>query len=259
MRMRKQRVMVAILAGGSTANVSLLQMAYQLPFVSGSPKFPWTFGLRIFDGIRPQEYARNIACKEFLGSDCDVLWMIDDDMIFEGDRTLDLLNTPGYDIAGPLQLMWDPGDPYEGKPASTHPCAAVRHAELAYKMVPVFPANGQRVLPVDMVGSGCIAIQRRVLEDKAMLLDPNQDPPAFWRNVYRPNGERLRGLDADFCYRAKDLGYRVLANYNASIGHFKRVDLNRVEAYAKALWIAGHEKGTRDAVPMAEGEGRQEA
>ncbi len=252
--MRKQRVFIAVLAGSNTVNVSLAQMAWQLPFISGNEDYPFRFGFQCYGGIRPQEYARNIICGDFLANDFDALMVIDEDMIFEGWNTLRVLETPDYDIAGVLQLMWDPGDPTKDQLPAIHPCAGVKHPELPYKMIPVYP-NGQKVLPVDFVGSGCMVIKRRVLEDKGMLLAPGMDPPAFWRNVNEANGNRQRGMDVDFCYRAKDLGYRVRANFAASAGHHKRTDLNRVETYAKASFVQGFELGKKHALQVETVEG----
>lgn len=232
----KEKVYIGVLAGDSKVNVSLAMMAYQLPLVTFDPGSRFEFMFHIEDGVRPQEYARNRIIERFLKTDGETLLMIDNDMVQLGWKTMAILDTPDYDIAGPLQLMWHPINYHQGRDVpELYPCVMNWVDEPNHKMTPIYPQKvDETIIEVDAVGSGCIAIKRRVLEDPRMEIEVGMSPPAFFRNEYEANGNRTRGLDVAFCKRAKDLGYTVKANYNAEIGHLKTVDLNQVNIYG--MW-----------------------
>jgi hypothetical protein len=195
---------------------------------------------------------------ELLSRPIDTLLMVDNDMIQHGWRSLQILDTPDYDIAGCLQYAWFPRDYQENRPPHAWPCVFTRKPEGEKGMQAVYPQPGENYREVDRVGSGFMAIKRRVLADERMLLAPGFDPPAMWRNVYEPNFVRAKGLDMDFCDRAKANGHRVVVNWRAEIGHNKTVNLNEVDEYAKAQAIQGFEMGVQHGLSMAEGRGGAE-
>lgn len=247
--MKKEKVFIGIPSFSNHVNLSLLQMAWELPFVSADPSTKYEFHLHADGGQRPQDLCRNRITGAFLKSNCDVLLMIDDDMIQKGWRTMRLLDTPDYDICAPIQLMFHPINVEAGRDkAAIYPCAFTQSEEQAKanQMSPVYPTGELECTEVDAVGSGCIAIRRHVLENEKMLLAPGYDPPAMWASQYEPNWVRYQGLDINFCLRAKALGYTIKVNWNAEIGHNKDVDLNEVEAYAKSQFTQGYEEGRRD-------------
>jgi len=252
-----ERVFVAVLAGGNRPNTSLNELANQLPYWSGQPEIPFRFSYWVESGVRSQELARNRICKRFLASNADVLLMIDDDMVVSGWDSLRVLTTPDYDIAAPLQLMFDSGiDEATGeiKPA-VKPCAFMYDTEAdGYRQL--YPAPGVTHTECGAVGGGMIAIRRRVLEDPKMLLAPDLDPPALFRTRFAPNYERVRGNDVDFCHRAGQCGYVVKVNWGARTGHLKTVDLYQVEVYAKQQFVLGYEQGVKDALSMAQKQSR---
>jgi len=71
---------------------------------------------------------------------------------------------------------------------------------------------------VDAIGTGCIMIARRVLEDVK----------APFMNVYDENGIRKAGLDLEFCKKAKSKGYKVWAHLDHICSHWTDVDLRQV-------------------------------
>lgn len=245
---QKQQVLVGVVAGSHAAHASLLWLAYYLYPWSLNPKMRYEFLFWPEIGTSPQELARNNLCQRCLDSDAEVLLMIDDDMIVDG-TVLDLLTTPDYDIVAPLQYMYLPEN-HEKKRAvpSTVPCAFNfdRDAPEGQQIRPVLPTPGQMITDVEAVGSGCMAIKRKVLEDPRMQIEPGLDPPAFFQNQYLANGIRIRGLDIDFCKRATELGYRIRTNWTVQVGHYKKCNLNGVDLYAKMSWHEGYEKGKRD-------------
>lgn len=77
-------------------------------------------------------------------------------------------------------------------------------------------APGNPLIECDAVGTGCIMINRRVLE--AM------EPPWF---EYRSGG---RSEDIDFCYRAKEeLGVPIVADTSTICGHYHLVPLGQAQ------------------------------
>lgn len=262
--MEKKPVLVAILSGGVMNHVTQTWLAYNLPILTASPNCPYKFGLYIEAGTSPQEYARNRIIEAFLKSDCEILMMIDDDMTMR-PGALDLLSTPEpWDIVAPLQHMFHPVNPDKGKfKPECIPCAFNRDAkaEIGKQLLPVYPMEGDgNVSEVSAVGSGVMAIKRRVLEDPKMMVEEGMEPPAFFLNRYENNGRRIRGLDIDFCWRAGELGYAIRINWGVEVGHYKRVDLWDVDYYAKASFMDGLKAGLReraDGIQVAQGEGRE--
>lgn len=245
--MKKERVMIAPISGSGMLHSTHALLAYHLPLWSANPNIPFEFIYRAEIGTSPQEYARNIVCGDAVKAECDVLVMIDDDMIVSG-TVLDLLTTPHYDIAGPLQYMFMPPDPAKGRDfPECYPCAfKFDHEQPEGRQIfPVYPTAPEGSSVVEAVGSGVIAIRRKVLEDPKMLLEVGMDPPALWKNVYLGNGERIRGLDIDFCRRAHGLGYSIMVNWSVQVGHYKRANLNDVDAFAKGSFLQGYHAGEK--------------
>jgi len=229
-------------------HASQAMLAYHLPYWTGQDEVPFAFMLWIEAGSSPQPYKRNRIIQRFLDSDCDILMMIDDDMIVD-KRIIGLLNTPDYDVVGPLQYTMKGIDPDKGRTVpECFPCAFNAGDEDG-QMLPVWPKQGD-VAKVDIVGSGVIAIRRCVLEDSRMLHEADLDPPAFFRDIYLANGRRTRGLDVDFCRRATELGYRVRVNWGIEVGHFKRVNLNDIDLYAKSQFMMGLRVGGNNEIRL---------
>lgn len=66
-------------------------------------------------------------------------------------------------------------------------------------------------------GTGMILINRKVIEHPAMRWP--------FRDVFDDDGVRTSGHDLEFCYRAKELGFSVVAAIPVYSGHYKTVDL----------------------------------
>lgn len=259
-----EKVFVGILAGDNRVNVSLAYLLFRLPFLSADKAHRYEFFPWICSGTSPQEYARNIIIQHALDRGADRLVMIDNDMIYHGSKTLLALLDTDADIAGTLQLMWRPDAEKAGRGPHIYPCAMMLDPDepVGKQARVVWPVHGVDVTEVDAVGSGFTAIRMSVFKDKRMLLEAGPKPGAFYRNVYRANGERIRGLDVDLCKRAKDLGYSVAINWKATCGHLKDVDLYEMETYVKNQFMEGFQhgqKGEPDEVQVDQGEGRAAA
>jgi hypothetical protein len=107
----------------------------------------------------------------------------------------------------------------------------------------ITPQQNKMIVDISGAGTGAMVIDRRVLEDPGMHLDPiytgldekpasiheeTDDPswaPAIFRTRYKANGQRLRGEDLDFTLRAWRLGYSMKCHLGVMFGHAKRIDL----------------------------------
>lgn len=261
---KRERVLIVAISGNHQVNASLTHLASQLPAVNARDDHRFLFGWDQVDGASPQELARNIACQKAIERGADTLLMIDNDMISMGWKTLRMLSASDYDICAPVQMMWLPRSVEPHRDPQAFPCVFTKREDGTPGQIANYPKPGEaRRQQVDRVGSGCMAVKRHVIEDPRMLLAPGCDPPALWRNVYEPNFVRSKGLDMDFCDRATALGYRVVVDWDAEIGHQKTANVNDIESYAKAQSLLGYQVGVEHALQMvgrsggtAEGEGR---
>lgn len=217
--------------------VGFLAQCIRTSYLNG----PWQFDFVIIPERWPHYYARNIAVREFLKTDADKLWFIDDDMLPTPSSFAMLLHDADI-VSGVYYCLKDAEDALSYR---VQPVMFQRSDDgLAFK--PDYPRAGDMVHPIAGAGAGCMLIKRHVLEDRRMWLPtkylaPNGEerdymdeqseatwaPPIF-RHLWRPGGNELRSEDLDFCARAADLGYTLVGDHESHFGHLKRVDVNKV-------------------------------
>ena len=78
------------------------------------------------------------------------------------------------------------------------------------------PAVGEGLTEVDVTGSGCMLIHRRVLE--------KLDKPLFMRE-YDKDGIVTRGHDYLFCEHAQDAGFKIWTHFDYPCYHFNETEL----------------------------------
>lgn len=157
---------------------------------------------------KPIAHNRAKIVERFLKSGYDYLMMLDGDIIPPAD-TISLADYDKDVIGGacfayknssivPLVLEYNKGEGDEYRVKSGDKMFGVQE--------------------VDAIGTGCIMIARRVLEDvKAPFI-----------NIYNEDGIRERGLDLSFCKKAKKLGYKVWVNFDYLCSHWTMVDLKAI-------------------------------
>ncbi len=152
---------------------------------------------------KPISYNRNTICKRFLETDYDYLLMIDGDCV----PTNKLLDLADYDkdIIG--------GTCFGFVNKMIVPFCMKRRDDGRYDVIDTALNNG--VIECDALGSGTMMIARRVLENL----------PYPFRNEYDPEGIKTKGLDFNFCRRAKLLGYKVWCDTDMFVSHWAIVDL----------------------------------
>lgn len=157
---------------------------------------------------KPISYNRNKVVKRFLETDADFLLMIDgdcpppEDILEMADHDKDIIGAVAF---GYLNNMLVPFVMKKNKMGS-------------YDMADAEIGSG--VVECDAIGSGVMMIARRVLEKM----------PYPFRNEYDPEGMKTKGLDFNFCERAKKLGFRVWADTNKLASHWTTIDL-------KTIWL----------------------
>lgn len=146
---------------------------------------------------RPHALALNYLAGIFLETDCETLFLLDDDMVFPPD-TLDRLRSsdPALDIVSALAVSR----------RAPFGCVALNKQEDGTY---AFLRGSKGVTKVDITGMACTLVRRAVF-DKAFKE----------RDLHQAFHFKLReGEDGDFCLWAASQGFSVGVNYDITIGH----------------------------------------
>lgn len=171
---------------------------------------------------------RNRLVQKFLSSPYEVLVMIDDDIIVPLgilhmlDRDLDIVGAP-Y----PIIRVENP---------IPFPCALEYDtAHDTYRTLPD-PFGRTGLVKVDAIGTGCMAIARRVLEHPDL-----QIPFRIGTDEY---GQMRMSEDVNFCQLARTAGFGVWADFDQRPDHFVAgVSLNRIhDGYTMVFATAAKRK-----------------
>lgn len=154
---------------------------------------------------------RNLVVTQFLESNGEWLWFVDDDIVFPPTvlpRLLDFATDPHRPILAAL---------YFGHNGLPMWCEV--NGEEPYANVESFITEDE-VYPLSAVGMGCTLIHRSVLE--AMAKEATVPDPWFGYDlVPTGNGEwRRAGEDTSFCRRAQLLGFAT-HGVGVLVGHLK--------------------------------------
>lgn len=175
------------------------------------------------------DYARNMIVKDFLASDCDVLWFLDSDV------------APPAAIGEYFTIHWDKwkvaGAPYplfltpSGHDMPKVVFAVYEDLGKGYNCAAV-PNQGTGF--VDGIATGCIMIKREVMEQIAA--------PQFEFKYDPLTRQMTEGEDLGFCKKVNALGHKFFIDYSMTCHHFKRVNLLDVNNYCisefNARWMA---------------------
>jgi hypothetical protein len=187
--------------------------------LSYDPTVPYEFYTTYITGVRPVHMARNRAVEHFIKSGFDKMWFIDDDMI-PSPSSLQLLTMPG-DITTGIAYRIN-----EHKLSTCQNVAAARDPEnKQFGGIVIFPDTKPALYEIDSSGTGYLVIDGKVLRDERMQFKREDGTPYWFRSQETPDGHTIQSEDIDFTWRAKCLGYRILANSGVKVGHVKEVDL----------------------------------
>lgn len=203
--LNKPKVLVAMLTGG-------MNPAWQLnDFLAKLAKDDRAIIDVRFFAFRPAEENRNRAVAATVEGGYDYMLMVDPDTIPQRNP-IDLV-LMDFDIVG----MPYPGIQYPNGKMEIGFLAMDKQEDGKY--LDHKDRHGLQV--VDAVGSGAMIVARRVLE---------KIRPAFMR-LWDENGYAIKGIDFNFCDRAKAEGFKVYAHYGYLADHLKEVSLLKVLEY----------------------------
>ena len=186
---------------------------------------------------------RNRIVHKVLASEATTLVFIDDDVI----PPLDILTMTTHDkdiIGAPYPIIRAGGYGQPGFPIP-FPCALEHDpARNTYRTIPD-PFGRTGLVKVDAIGTGCMAIARRVLEHPDLHM-----PFVLGVDEY---GQMLMSEDVYFCQRAMKAGFEVWADFDQRPDHFVAgVSLNRIhDGYVTVFSNAQKRKAEQRIVTLA--------
>lgn len=180
---------------------------------------PLSFATFIMIGQRPIEYARNKIVQEFMKSDCHWLYMVDADQVMP-ENFWELVRVP-TDIVSGETYCWV-GNGYKPGRLRVNQYG-LDPASQCFNVTPPEGQNAPYLVPV--VGTGCIAIRRRVFEKLG-------DRP--FKFTYTDESKVIAGEDVNFSVDAQRAGFRIAVHPGVKFGHVKELDLAQVKEYGEA-------------------------
>lgn len=177
---------------------------------------------QMLSSVKPTVANRNIIARDFLDSGADYLLTIDSDTV-PTKNPLDLIEH-NVDIVGGVYPAWK-DDHYVW-------LACYLDKDGSYKQYPKRQRDGLQ--EVDALGTGCMCIKREVLK---------KIPMPFIDKIREGVGDRELGHDLYFCKRAKELGFKVYADWNMVCDHVKEIPLIPVVNAINRAYENGYRAG----------------
>lgn len=179
---------------------------------------------------------RNRIAHKFLASDAHVLLMVDDDVI----PPLGILHMLERD----LEIVGAPYPIIRVEGAIPFPCALEYDAAHdTYRTIPD-PFGRTGLVKVDAVGTGCMAIARRVLEHPDLQIPFRIGTDEF--------GQLRMSEDVQFCQLARAAGFNVWADFDQRPDHFVAgVSLNRIHDGYVQVFAAAKRKAQESRIILA--------
>lgn len=167
-------------------------------------------------GVPYELNINKLIYEDFLPGDFDYLLLVDSDNpalknpldLVELDKDVIACPTPQWYNDSVDYVIEDEVNHYVGNGVNRNLCK------------PVPESRRQGLQEVDSVGSGCILIARRVLENVEDAFNP----------VWHEPTKRQTG-DFSFCHKAREKGFHIWAHWDYTCDHIKEVSLNRVKSF----------------------------
>lgn len=166
------------------------------------------------------DFARNAIVEEFLESDCDVLWMLDSDVV-PPTHVLDLVTVhwEKWEVSGAAYpvFMTQPGEELKQLVFTAY------RGTNGLGMGPSrIPYSGEDL--VDGLATGCLFIKRDVFK--------KLEKPYFEFKYDETNRKMREGEDLGFCLKLQKLGIKFFTDFSMVCKHYKNVDLLEMNNYA---------------------------
>ena len=223
---RKQGVFIAVPTVGGTVNFTIAMAFGRAMASSHLPECPFHFTVHMEVGKRGIDYARNCIVQTFINeSDADWLMMIDADQVVP-DNFWQLCTVRDADVVSALVPVWV---------ANMDPEAMLRvnnygldEQHRCYNL-PIPPDDAKQPYRVPIVGTGCIAIRRRVFAPKPKGVGLT---PFYFTHL--PDRKVQAGEDINFSVECQRVGFTLAVHPSVRVGHTKELELWQVEQYYRA-------------------------
>jgi len=188
----------------------------------------------------PIDVARNLLVEQFLKTDGDYLWMLDQDAAFL-PRTLDRLLSRKLPIVSALEMMRMPTacwpmalkgqdketGQYRVQSAEVYAWIAQHMDAMSNEPQLLEETPQDSLLEVGFTGCHCLLVRRDVLEE--------MEPP--WFKGYQPGGE-----DQWFCERAFEMGIPTYVDLSVLVGHAATDRIHGAFDFMSAQWFTSHKE-----------------
>lgn len=181
--------------------------------MTNTPNVKLTLEVPTITWGKPIASNRSQIVRRFLGTDCDFLMMMDDDVV---------------PFRNPAEMVFFDRD-ILGSPTRTRQNGRLnwvvygKHPKKdTFSCIDLDSVNpNMDLLKVNAIGTGLILIKRKVLEK---IKNPFED-------VFDENGVRILGMDLNFCKKATEAGFEVYAAPKMICEHFKESGLIELDNY----------------------------
>ena len=236
---RRQGVFIAVPSVSGSVNFSIALLFGRALASNSISDCPYLFTTHMEVGKRGIDYARNCIVRTFLhDSDADWLLMIDDDQCVP-DNFWQLCAVRDADVVSALIPVWVGNMDAETMLRVNNYGVDSEHRCFN---LPMPDASLQQPYRVPIVGTGAIAIRRRVFAPKPRGVG---DSPFYFT---RMDDQKVRGgEDINFSVDCNRAGFVLAVHPGVRFDHMKSLPLWQVEQYAEArLRMSKEGKQTTD-------------
>lgn len=231
---RKTGIFVAVPTVSGKVHFTIPITFARLMASNGLDECPFQFSVHIEPGKRPTDYSRNSIVKTFLEeSDADWLVMIDDDQVVP-ENFWQLCTVTDADVVAGITPVWVGNmDPETMWRVNNY---GVDNEGRCYNL-PAPPPEVKAPYRVPVVGTGCIAIRRRVFAPAPHGVG---DTPFYF--THQKDRKVMGGEDVNFSVECNRAGFTLAVNPSVWFDHMKEIPLMQVEQYyqaRRAMEIAG--------------------
>jgi hypothetical protein len=222
----KEGVFIAVPTLGGDVNFTIATLFARAMASNSVPECPFHFTVHVEIGKRGPDYARNCIVKKFVEeSDAAWLYMIDADQVVP-ENFWHLCAVKDADVVSAITPVWI---------GNKHPETALRYN--AYDLddkhrcinLPVPPTEANQPFKVPIVGTGAIAIRRRVFAP-----EPHGVGLAPFKFTYEPDMKVQAGEDVNFSVAAQRAGFTVAVHPAVRFDHMKELPLWQIEEHYQA-------------------------
>ena len=187
---------------------------------------PFRFSIHSEPGKRPIDHARNSIVKTFIeDTDADWLMMIDDDQTVP-ENFWQLCAVMDADVVSGLTFVWVGNGAPEAMLRVNNYGLDKDHQ--CYNL-PIPDKSAQQPYKVPIVGTGCIAIRRRVFAPPPHGLGTS---PFFF--TYAEDRKVKAGEDINFSVAANQKGFTLAVHPGVFFDHTKAIPMSQIAAWYDA-------------------------